>query len=329
MKLSVEVLKTLIENSSLDFRKKNVIGKCPYCGFDEFGISIENNHRFGCFRKGKCGEVGNIFKLLKKVNRLDLFADADNVTLTSSNYVEDIISEQTHSIPVLPEIQLPIGWRRIYENEYLKERGFTEEDFKCYEVGLTRLDSKLKDYIVFLTRQKDKLVGTVARYIKSKEEIKNIEEKTGKRVLRYRNSSTDFESLLLGIDECTNNTDTVILVEGLFGKRSVDEKLRLREQEEIKCLCTFGAKISETQLLLLHLAGISSIILFFDPDVINHIKKYSARLADEFQQVKIALIKEKGKDPADLTEDEMIEVFSNLLDPLNFQINTVSILDLK
>lgn len=329
MKLSIEVLKTLIEDSSLDYRKKNVIGKCPYCGGNEFGISLTDNHRFGCFRKSKCGETGNIFKLLKKLGRLELISKPENVTITSSIYLEDIINKKSESLYILPEIKPPLGFRKITSHPYLDKRGFTKEDYEFYEIGMTKLDSKLADRVIFLIRQKSKLVGTVARTIKSKEEIEEIEQKTGKKYPRYKNSSTDFESLLLGYDECNSNTDTVILVEGLMGKRNVDEKLQLRLQDEVKCLCTFGAKISETQFLLLHLAGISNIILFYDPDVIQYIKKYSATLLDEFENVKIALISQSDKDPADLTAEEMGEVFDRLQSVLNFQLNVVQILNLR
>lgn len=328
MKLSVEVLKSLIEDSLLDYRKKNVIGKCPYCGGMEFGISIDDNHKFGCFRKGKCGEVGNIFKLLKKLNRLDLFANKDNVTITSKSYLENEINISKKLIQNLPEITMPVGFKKVSDHPYLRQRGFKDEDFKYYTPGITKLDYKFEDYIIFPIKQNERLVSYVARYTKSKDEIKNIEQKTGKRVARYKNSITDFESLLLGIDECID-IDTVILVEGLMGKRNVDEQLQLKNNNVLKCLVTFGAKISDSQILLLHQYGIRNIILFYDPDVIGYIKKYSARLADEFDGVGVALIKQQDKDPADLNQEEMLDVLNNIVSVLSFQLNVVQVLNLK
>lgn len=329
MKLSIETLKSLIENSSLDYRKKNIVGKCPWCQGSEFGISLEDNHRFGCFRKSSCGEVGNIFKLLKKLNRTDLFTQSDNVQITSKSYLEDEIGYKQASLQELPEIKLPIGFRKTINHPYLIERGFKSVDFEYYQPGTTILDYKLKDYIIFPIKQKNKLVGYVARYTKSKEEIKEIEKTTGKRVSRYKNSITDFESLLLGIDECTAATDCVILVEGLMGKRNVDEQLQLSYQSGTKCLCTFGAKISQSQILLLHQHGIRNIILMYDPDVVGQIKKYSAQLADEFDSVKVAFITQQDKDPADLSQDEILEVLSNMKDVIDFQLNVVQVLKLK
>jgi DNA primase len=329
MKLEIEVLKSLIQNSSLDYRKKNIIGVCPYCGGDEFGVSISENHRFGCFRKKQCGATGNIFTLLKKLDRLDLLRNKGVITLSSYTFVENLIDQKLPVLDPLPEIKPPVGWRRVMIHPYLVQRGFSEQDFQYYEIGITKLDSKLRDRVVFLIRQNNRIVATVARTIKSKEEIQIIEKTTGERYPRYRNSSTDFEQLLLGIDECTDKTDTVILVEGIMGKRNVDEKMELRKIDEVKCLCTFGAKLSETQLMLLHLAGITNIVLLYDPDVIGYIKKYSARLVDEFESVKIGIIQDVTKDPADLTTEEMNDVLDKLRGVMDFQINTVEILKLR
>lgn len=332
MKLNIDILKTLIENSSLDYRKKNVIGKCPYCGGDEFGISIDVNHKFGCFRKSKCGETGNIFKLLKKLNRLDLINQKVEQSITSNVLENVIISKESKQIlNELPEISIPIGFKRTNSNPYLNERGFQYEDYIKYEVGTTKLDSKLKDYVIFIIRDlKKRPVAYVGRHTKSKEELKKIESLLGKRVPRYKNSESDFQNLLFGDHECTLGTDTAILVEGLFAKRKVDEALKLDYDEKVKCLCTFGAKISSNQILKLHLLGIENIILCYDPDVIGHIKKYSLQLLEEFSNVKIAsLIRFPGKDPADLSTEELWSVFENLESVINFQLNTIQILNLR
>lgn len=327
MILSIEILKTLITNGRLDYRKQNIIGHCPWCGGDEFGVSIKDNHRFGCFRLKACGERGNIFKLLKKVNRLDLLRNGDNITVTS--YLQDVLKDNSNAAIPLEEIKPPIGFRRIFSHPYLIKRGFQESDFVSCQIGMTKLDSDLRDRVIFLINQKGKLVATVARTIYEKEKIKQIEQNTGRRYPRYINSKTDFEQILYGIDECTVNTDTAILVEGLMGKRNIDEKLELHEQEGIKCLCTFGAKISDTQLLLLHESGIENIILMFDPDVVNYIKKYSNRLADEFNNVKVALIQQQDKDPADLIKEEVFGLFENLQGVLEFSLNQLQILKLE
>ena len=50
---------------------------CPFCGEDEFGVSLGEFHPFRCFRGSNCGEVGNIFKLLTHLDRRELLDDQD------------------------------------------------------------------------------------------------------------------------------------------------------------------------------------------------------------------------------------------------------------
>ena len=72
----------------------------------------------------------------------------------------------------------------------------------------------------------------------------------GHRYLRYQNSvDTDFGKMVYGIDECTENTHTLIGVEGITDKFNVDRLLGLYKQEEIKCGAFFGKKISPEQML--------------------------------------------------------------------------------
>ena len=72
MKLSIEILKSLLEEVHIDYSGENLYTKCPKCGFSEFGISTKENHLFGCFRLNKCGFKGNIFTFLKYIERQDL-----------------------------------------------------------------------------------------------------------------------------------------------------------------------------------------------------------------------------------------------------------------
>lgn len=330
MQLSLETLKGLFPNSFLDQHKENLMAKCPWCNYQEFGIELAKNHRFNCFRKSKCGESGNVFKLLTKIGRTDLLGNFGIESLKYDERLENIIDkkiERNLDLSV-PKISAPIGWKRVYSNYYLENRDF--ELFDKFEIGTTKLDLKLKDHVICLIKECGELKAYVARITKSKEEIKDLEEKIGKRVSRYRNSpNVDFTKLLEGIDEITVNTHTVIIVEGFFGKEAVDRHLKLDDQDEVKCCCTFGAKLSEEQIFKLQLKGIKHIILFFDIDVINKIKKYAMQYLHEFETVKIIHSDNPDKDPADLTYDEMIKIYNNKIDPVNFHLNKVQVLNLK
>ena len=327
MKLDRDILKSLVVSSYFDHGKKNIMGKCPWCNFTEWGISVEEGHQFNCFRASKCGESGNIFKFLKKIGRLDLINVSEKIDY--SQKLENIIIKKLENENldlIVPTITLPIGFKRIQNHPYLDERNFTE--YEKYKVGMTNLDYKFKNYVIFQIEEEGKLKGYVSRSIHSKEYIEKWNNSHDKKIQRYSNSvNVDFAKLLRGYDEITSNTKTVILVEGLFKKINIDRLLELDKQEEIKCCVTFGAKISEEQVLKLQLKGIESVILMFDPDVINKIKKHSLQLTSEFESIQIGFNKDKS--PDDFNLEDLTNVLDNLESPLNFYVKKVQILKLK
>lgn len=329
MKLKLETLKNLFPNSFLDYHKKNLMAQCPWCGVSEFGISLDENHTFNCFRKAKCGETGNIYKLLKKIDRLDLLGHGGVESIKYDERLENIIEKKIElSLDLSIEtIEPPLGWKRVYSDYYLEARDF--ESFDKFEIGKTKLFRKLKDHVVLLIRDRGEVKGYVARIAKTKSELKEMEESLGHKVPRYQNSKTDFTKLLGGYDEIASGTDTIILVEGMFGKEAVDRHLKLDDQERVKCNCTFGAKLSPEQIFKLQLKGIKHIILFFDIDVINKIKKYTMEYLNEFESVRIIHTNDKDKDPADLTCEEMVGVYNKLIDPIEFYFDKIQVLNLK
>ena len=200
MKLTKDQLQQLISNPRTSSDGKDIYGLCPQCGHDEFGISIvEKNHPFSCFRKSKCGFTGNIYTLLKHLNKFKEFVgereiDPEGLLLDVFETSEDIIQQQE-----LPEVQPPVGWKRVFENEYLQnERGMQSYQFEQYKIGVSRLK---KDYITFLVEMEGKITGYVSRSIKSKAWIdaynEEIKQTGGKKYLRYENSMSDFSKTLL------------------------------------------------------------------------------------------------------------------------------------
>lgn len=322
MKLDLEVLKSLFNNSQLDSRGENLYADCPYCGHREFGISLKDNHRWGCFRGNKCGERGNIFKLLEKLGRKDLFKHRDKDVPVFQKLKNQFILSEEISLE-MPDIYPPLGFYRVYEDEYLKSRGFTEEDFYTYNVGYTNDLLSLHGYIIILIEQGGSIKGYVARSKRSREWIDKYNEKAKALDktphLRYRNSTgTDFAGLLLGLDEVTNETKRIILVEGPFDKFNVGKLLSLHKQEKIKCLCTFGKKISSYQIGLLKKKNIESVILLYDPDAINDSKKYSFEL-EKYFNVQVAYLKDT--DPGGANKLQLSDALSNTESPLNFKLN--------
>jgi hypothetical protein len=315
MRLKVDVLKSIIENAHL--RGSNIYGKCPWCGFNEFGISIAENHQFGCFRKNNCGETGNIFKLLKKIKRTDLISK--ELIDVKQKLVLDIDLNKKEDILEVKKttIKPPIGWRRVYFNEYLDSR-IKNFDYEKYKVGITKLQESLEDYIVILIEENSDYVGYVSRYTKT---ILNKEKP------KYKNSETDFSNTVFGVDDLQQG-DKVIVVEGPFDKWAVDNFIKDLNLSKTKCVCTFGAKFSEGQKIKIKNAGISEIILMYESDVLDVVKETGVDLKLTFEKVNVCFLPE-GEDPASIDLKTFCSVLKNKKEPLNFSFEKIKISKLK
>lgn len=332
MKLTIPQLQQLIPGAELDRRQKNLYGTCPKCGENEFGISLEDNHRFGCFRKVACGFSGNIFTLCNYLG-VDIRTINPSFAPKAHIDIDKILNKSKVEINLdLPRCTLPIGYKRIYHNDYLESRGFTEEDYQLIPVGETKLDPKLIGFLVFPIEQYGEIKATVSRSKKAKGEIEminayNKQKGIANREKRYLNSSSDFAKILLGLNEITESTHTVILEEGLFDKQNTDKKLLLREQEEIKCCATFKCGASPEQTYLLRQTNVKNIILLYDPDVIGEIKETAHNLNSYFN-VQVGFNK-TGEDPGDMENDMFDMVFSNLMSPDEFSSRFVEVPKLR
>lgn len=309
---------------------------CPYCGKKEhFGIIFNDNgpSSFNCW---KCHEKGTVYVLLQKLGRLDL---AERSSLEFEQLANKIdVFEENDGIDIkIPKEYPPLGYRQIHHHEYLDSRGLVNYQYKEYPVGITKLDHKLKDYIIFLIYRDNECKGWIARSTKTSKEIddinREIEEynktaeslglKKKKKYLRYINSTnTDFGKLLYGFDDIVaGKTETVILVEGIFGKHNTDKLLNLSEVVEEKCCATFGKKITPYQIALLQSKGVKNILLIYDPDAVNESKRYAVDLYKYFD-VKVGFTT-GSKDPGDININELNEIIIKSENPLLFKINKV------
>lgn len=313
MRFSREILESVL--GRLTPVGKNLQGRCPYCGADEFVINSEKeNHPFCCNKGKRCGVTGNIYTLLQHLGRTDLLGERRvNIfaKLTPLTVIDD--SPTTETPAELLEIGPPPMWARVYEDPYLRSRGFTDEQFVKHEVGRSRV---YPDYVTFLIRQRGRLVAYLGRSDKDKATIdaqNEIRKKKGiPPYLRYRNSPSDFGKMLGGLDELTENTTTVILTEGIFSKTKTDVNLQLDFDESIKCCYTFGAKITEDQLtLLLSFKNLRNVYLWFEADVLAKVKTTAAHLAQEYE-VRVGYLDKV--DPGNLTPEQAIYLFENSID---------------
>lgn len=325
MKLSIEKLSELLEEPRVDFRRENLIAKCPKCGYKEFGVSLSDNHRFGCYRKKKCGYSGNIFTLLHLLKKYDEYVTRGEIYSVDTNiHLEKKIrsrgTSQLTSQP-LPTIQLPVGWKRTFDNDYLNERGFTDIDYHKFPVGTTKLDSKFENYIIFSIEEEGKTKATVARHIWDKKRIDRYNElNPTKKIARYTNSISGFEQLVLGLDDLDENTNTLIIVEGVFDKANIDRLLDLDYQNEVKCVGTFKCHVSPSQLnkIKQKAPNIREVILLYDNDVLKEIID-TGLLLEQHYEVNIAYDDTLTVDAGDMTSTALESLLSSL-----WQVNNLA-----
>jgi hypothetical protein len=291
---------------------------CPICGkTGKFGLKLtKEGGTANCFY---CEDPWSIYKYLRFIGRPDLIIGNDPSVI----YDKKLSLFRTHEIEgsVLKDAKLPVGFTHIDFDSYLEERLFTKEQYDIFHVGIST-DIKLKNYLVFPLYDHQRLVGWLARSKYSKEWHKaNLEAyKQGKErlVQRYHNSTgTDFEKIVGGIDEITDEVTTAIVVEGLFDKAGVDRNLDLQHHVTMKCIYTFGNKMSDNQLIRLRQTKLKNLILLYDYGTTKQLKKYGL-MCDKYYKVKIGEIKDPAFDPGDMSQAMLLDILSHTLSPIEF-----------
>ncbi len=311
--ISDEDLRDILINPKLN-RRGQYICDCPLCGKAQHFYISKHTQMWDC---KKCGEYGSIYKLLKLLDKTYLLGGAtveirDNIESIRQLMQEQIADDEV-TLKELPVIKMPVGWKvSAASTKYLLGRGITPADCKRYNIGATDLYRKYQNYVLIPIYDGGKIRGFLGRY---------GAKKVPSDRLRYNNSvGTEFSELLFGYDEITENTTTVILVEGIFDKIAVDKVLRLWDSEEIKCVCTFGKKISPEQSKKLMLKGVTNVILLYDFDAIKDIKKYGLELENNFVT---SITYTTKKDIDECTEQEALEVFTHLQKPREFNEDVI------
>jgi DNA primase len=323
-----------------DGSNKNLIApRCPYCGKEggKFGVYIGKetdkkklfvSHCFSCGHTTK-----DINQLLEDIGRPDLklteTADFRPVTELSPFFQLEEGDEIDDELSV---VDMPEGWKRCFKNPYLKERGFSSDDYDYFPVGTTRgLNFKFENYVVFPIIDNKDIVGYISRHIWSKDKIEEHNRKArraGKYEIRRYNNSTenDFSKLLYNYDSVIGDeTDTVIIVEGVFDVVALTRKLELYDNKQIAAVATFGKKISQTQIYKLQAKGVGTVVIGFDGDAVNAINNAASQL-NEYFEIFIAYIDVPDADFDSMDFWEIYDVFSsNLKTPVEYKLNMIQL----
>lgn len=344
MYISKDEKEYLIRELEVELRaKKDGSGKnlivpvCPYCGKTggKFGIYIGKEtgkktlFMSHCF---KCGHTTtDVNQLLVDIGRPDLIlektADFGDLQTTKIFEIEEEDIDDTLGI-----VQMPDGWKRCYKNPYLRSRGFVYDDYEYFPVGTTRgLNFKFDNYVVFPIIDNGDTVGYIGRHIWSKDKIDKYNT-TAKRngsyqIRRYNNSiENDFVKLLYNYDAVIEDeTDTVIIVEGVFDVIALTRKLNLYDNNRIAVVATFGKKISNTQIYKLQSKGVKTVVLGYDGDAVDAINN-AASILNEYFDVLIAYIPDSTQDFDSMDFWDIFDVFSmNLKSPVEYKLNTLQL----
>ena len=295
-------------------RSGQYICDCVFCGKEDHMYINKRTQMFDC---KKCGTSGNIYKILRFLDKTYLLQGSTIVNSDTIESVREMLANEIENSEVkllnLPETKMPAGWKVLKNsNSYLMGRGITPELCQRYHMGATDMFRKYKNYVLIPIYDGGQIKGFIGRY-----GDKHVPE--GK--LRYNNSiGTEFSQLLFGYDEIVEGTETVILVEGVFDKIACDRVLRLWDDDKIKCVCTFGKKISAEQILKLKLKAVTRVILLYDFDAIKEIKKFGLELENHFV-TNITFTTKKDID--ECTESEALAVFEHLYKPRSFNVDVI------
>lgn len=300
-------LRTVLQNSKLNNRTNQYSCDCPFCNKEGHLYIDKTSQLWQC---KKCGEQGNVYKILRHINRLDLLQGATIEYKTEIDSIRSSLYKNVNGIKYeeLSIVKLPTGFKIGDKNNYLQNRNLTKEDIEYYKIGYTNLFKKFENYVIIPVFDNNVIKGYLGRY---------ADKKVPKGILRYNNSiGTNFAGLLYGYDEIkTGVTNTIILVEGVFDKFKLDRFLQLKEQSDIICCSTFGKKISDYQIHKLMQKQITNVILAFDKDAIKEIKILGLELQKYFN-TNIACT--DGKDWDDSTDEQIYEAFKKLKTPIEF-----------
>lgn len=320
---------------------KNLIAQtCPYCGKggEKFGIYIgpetgkKKLFMSHCF---KCGHTTtDVNQLLEDIGRPDLMmSETADLSFTPDRLFFQEDEEEINDELIV--IDMPDGWKRCFRNPYLNERGFELEDYEYFQVGTTRgLNFKFDNYVVFPVIDNGDIVGYVSRHIWTKDEIDEYNRKArraGKyEIRRYNNSPEDtgneFIKLLYNYDSIVEDeTDTVIIVEGIFDVIALTRKLDLYENNRIAVVATFGKKVSPAQIYKLQSKGVRTVILGYDGDSVETMNKIAGTL-DEYFDTYIAYIADPEADFDSMNFWEIYDTFSvGLMTPIEYKLKVVQL----
>ena len=297
MELSVQEYQYLVSEitretgAKRDGSGKNlIVPRCPFCGKSggKFGIYIGKataHRRPFMAHCFSCGaSTRTLEQLLAAIGRMDLMV-LQTADIAAPLNLHLLEKDEAEEIDdELVPVELPDFYKRTFRHPYLQRRGFCFDDYEYFPVGITgRLNPRYADYVVFPVNDDCTVVGYV----------------------------------------CMDETDTVILAEGIFDVIALTRRLELYDNSHVAAVATFGKKISDVQIYKLQSKGVRTVVIGYDGDAVESVKRTAERLKPYFE-VFIADIADAAKDWDELTEAEIYGIFAcRLLSVLEYKLKKV------
>lgn len=345
MYLDKEEIKHIVDELTIELHAKKdgsgknlIVEHCPYCGHagGKYGIYIGKDIGRKKMFMAHCFSCGHstttLEQLLSDIGRLDLmvaetFNFNDNQPINGFSFLDDEEIDDSLSVVKMPE-----GWKRTYHNKYLQSRGFIEEDYEFFPVGTTRgLNFKYENYVVFPIIDNGDRVGYIARHIWDKQRIDEHNRRARHngeyQIMRYRNSTeNDFVKLLYNYDAVIDGeTDTVIIVEGVFDAIALTRKLNLYQTPQVAVVATFGKKISDIQIYKLQSKGVRTIVIGYDGDAVDSIQK-AGEMLNEYFDCYVADIVDSSQDFDSMDFWDIYDTFAyNLRTVTEYKLNKIQL----
>jgi len=275
------------------------IRPCPFCGESNNHWAVNLKFKFGtCF---KCKGRMSIFRLISYYGRMS-FEEVKEYLLDKIDYDVDIVDQVTQIIrnkkeeptyipPKKDELpdNKPITYNLLRQNSYYKSFFIKR---KLYYWDIKRYDLRYsKEQIIFPVYLRNKIVSYQMRNIKNK----------------WYSNGNNLGSYLCYEDHILNNKP-LILVEGFLDYTRINSYVKIYYSNEISVTTGYLKMISNKQIKRIIACKPSKIIVMFDSDSWFDYDRVKNAVPMDVDFI----ILPKGKDPNDLTWNEIDLIFGEI-----------------
>lgn len=285
MDLELIDIRTLLEDAEIEIHisGKNVTSgwieiNCPFCSDPSFHLGISPTNIFHCWR---CGEKGNIIKLLKALMEMNFYQTIKLLEKYSfeENFEEEYVPQEKK------EIYLPREASKKMPKEakqYLESRGFDAQFLSSkYKLKFCSFLGDYKFRIIIPVFKKKQMVTFTSR------------DYTNKAKIKVLNASNNIKDFLYNIDSVKHKA---LIVEGIFDAWKFGNG----------AISIFGTEYTKRQVLEIANLGLEYAGIIFDDeeDAQEKAKKFALAISPYIEEVEVIhLESDKGKDPAEIFSD--------------------------